>query len=327
MLRGALESLARQETQGALTYEVIVVDNASTDETRLVVEQVAAESAVPVRYFYEATPGPAPARNCGVENAAGQWLAFFDDDELATPDWLWNLLDAAQHAQAAIVGGAMHLDLPPETLARLGGFVRQTSLREIRYYPTIRPYADKRLPGTNNARVAREVFQKVGLFDVAVVCGGSDSDFFLRARAAGISPYYTPHAVVRHRIPPNRITREYLRWDARQGCSAFARLDYRFKGRAMLVLLCGARVAHAVLIVVPRLAWGRLRKDPGEILGQRVRLWRAEGYVRGTLANLAPKWFPQRRYFADLEFRRGRVVGQPLTPAAGKQPMPVEVAS
>lgn len=327
MLRGALESLMCQATHGTLAYEIIVVDNASTDATKAVVEQLAAESPVPLRYFYEATPGPAPARNCGVEHAEGEWLAFFDDDELATPDWLCQLLGAANTTGAAIVGGAMHLDLPQETLDRLGHFVRQTSLREINYYPTIRPYGDKRLPGTNNALVARHVFHQVGTFDVAVVCGGSDSDFFLRAKAAGIIPYYTPHAIVRHRIPPNRITEEYLRWDARQGCSAFARLDCRFKGRTKLVGLCVARVAHAMLIVVPRMAWGWLRRDPGEVLGQRVRLWRAEGYIRGTLANLAPRWFPQRRYFADLEFRRGRVVGQKNPPPVERSNLPLEVAS
>jgi hypothetical protein len=208
----------------------------------------------------------------------------------------------------------MHLDLPSETLNRLGHVVRETSLREIDYYSTVCPYTGKRLPGTNNALVARQAFQTVGNFDASKKCGASDSDLFLRARAAGIIPYYTPHAVVRHRISPNRITPEYLRWDARQGCSAFAGLDCHFKGRAAVAMLCVARVCHALLVVAPRLVWAWLKHDPGKILGERVRLWRTEGYVRGTLANLAPGWFPQKRFFDDLEFRRGRVVGQPLVP-------------
>jgi succinoglycan biosynthesis protein ExoM len=310
MLRGALESLLAEETGGEFAYEIVVVDNASTDATKAVVEQVTAGSPVPVRYFYQEIPGPAPARNCGVAEARGEWLAFFDDDELATPDWLRQLYQAALTTGAPIVGGAMHLDLPEETLVRLGHYVRHTSLREIKYYPTIHPYADKRLPGTNNALVARHVFQSVGTFDAAKICGGSDSDFFLRVKNAGLALYYTPHAIVRHRVAPNRLTQEYLRWDARQGCSAFAGLDCKFKGRLRLATLCAARIAHALLVVLPLLAWGWIRQDPGEVLGQKVRLWRTEGYVRGTLALLAPAWFPQQRYFADLEFRRGRVVGQ-----------------
>jgi succinoglycan biosynthesis protein ExoM len=312
MLHGALESLVRQETGDEFSYEVIVVDNASTDATETVVERVAAESSVPVRCFYHEVPGPASARNCGLANAQGEWLAFFDDDELATTDWLRQLYHGALETKAPIVGGAMQLDLPQETLNRLGRVVRQTSLREIDYYPTIHPYTENRLPGTNNALVARHAFDAVGIFDASRLCGGSDSDFFLRARAAGMELFYTPHAVVRHRVAPNRLTNEYLRWDARQGCSAFAGLDFKFKGRVMLAAVCIARIVHAMLVVVPRLAWGWLRGDPGEVLGQKVRLWRTEGYVRGTLALLAPTWFPQRRYFADLEFRRGRVVGQPV---------------
>jgi succinoglycan biosynthesis protein ExoM len=310
MLEGALESLVRQETSDEFSYEVIVVDNASTDATQAVVNKVAAEAPVPVRCFYHDIPGPASARNCGLANAQGEWLAFFDDDEVATPDWLRQLYLAARETKAPVVGGAMQLDLPPETLHRLGRVVRQTSLREIDYYPTVHPYTDNRLPGTNNALVAKSVFDAVGAFDVNRLCGGSDSDFFLRARSGGMELYYTPHAIVRHRVAPNRLTEEYIRWDARQGCSAFAGLDCKFKGRAMLVALCVARMVHALLVVIPRLAWGWLRNDPGEVLGQKVRLWRTEGYIRSTLANLAPRWFPQRRFFADLEFRRGRVVGQ-----------------
>jgi glycosyltransferase involved in cell wall biosynthesis len=319
MVRRALATIICQETGGEFAYEIVVVDNASTDATRSTIEQVAAESPVPVRYFYESSPGVAFARNCGLANANGDWFAFFDDDELAKPDWLSQLYHVARETGAPIVGGAMHLDLPQETLDRLGKFVRCTSLREIDYYPTVQAYTEKRLPGTNNALVARHVVEAIGHFDSSKVCGEDDSEFFLRARAAGMALYYTPHAIVQHHIPPNRITEEYLRWDARQGCSAFAGLDCQFKGRGKLAAICTARIFHAGLVVVPRLAWGWLRGDPGEVLGQRVRLWRTEGYVRGTLAKLAPAWFPQQRFFADLAFRRGRIVEQ--------KGLPVETAA
>ena len=316
MLKGALESLLCQETDGQFTYDIVVIDNASTDDTKQVVEQMAATASAPIRYVYQATPGPAPARNRGLEHSRGEWLAFIDDDELATPGWLKHLHQAAVTTGASIIGGAVHLDLPQDVLSRFNRFVRATSLREIDYYPVVQPYRDKRLPGTCNALVARRVFDEVGCFDAMQKCGGSDSDFFLRARAAGFDLFYTPHAIVRHRVAPNRLTTEYFRWDAQQGCSAFAGLDCKFKGRLALGTLCTARIAHALMVVLPRLTWGWLKNDPQEILGQRVRLWRTEGYVRGTLVNLAPALFPQRRYFADLEFRRGRIVGQQSMEAA-----------
>lgn len=310
MLANAMESLLRQDTAGQFTYEVIVVDNASTDATEDTVKRLAVDAPVPVRYCYESVPGPAPARNCGVSQAAGEWLAFFDDDEIAAPEWLLELFRAAITSEALIIGGRMALDLSPEILKGLNHFVRCTSLREIDYYPTVQPYTGRRLPGTNNALVAREVFSAIGSFDASIVAGGSDSDFFLRAQAAGMTLYYTPHAVVKHRVEPNRLTKEYFRWDAQQGCSAFAALDYEHKGSAMLLGRCAARLGHALLILLPRLMWARMRRDEAEVLGQRVRLWRTEGYVRKTAALLVPVWCAQTRYFATLEFRRGRVVGK-----------------
>ncbi len=310
MLGDALQSLLRQETGGEFSYEIVVVDNASTDATKEVVQQAAVESPVPVRYYYHNVPGDAPSRNRGVAESRGDWLAFLDDDELAAPDWLRQLYRTAQETGATVVGGAVHLHLPQDVLDRLSHFVRCTSLREADYYPNIHPYTGKRLPGTGNALVARRALETVGAFDVTHVCGESDSDFFLRARAAGVVLYYTPHAVVRHRVAPNRLTTEYFRWDARQGCNAFAGLDYKYKGRRMLAVLCIARISHALLVVVPRLTWAWLKRDTAEILGQRVRLWRAEGYARKTLAILAPVWFRQERYFSNLEFRKGRIVGQ-----------------
>jgi GT2 family glycosyltransferase len=309
MLAGALESLVSQVIAPDVSFELVVVDNASTDGTKDVVQEAARTSRVPVRYCYHPVPGPAPARNRGIAEAHGQWLAFFDDDELADENWLQQLYTCALENHASIVGGAMHLDLPADVLQRLGSFVRTTLLREINYYPKVQCYDRKRLPGTNNALVARQVFETVGCFENSKIGAGSDSDFFLRARHAGIDLWYTPYAIVRHRVAENRLTTDYFRWDAQQGCSAFASLDYKHKGASRLALTCLLRFLHAGAIVGPRLAWAWIRRDEGALLGERVRLWRTEGYVRTTFALLAPHWFPQERYFADLHFRRGRVVG------------------
>jgi glycosyltransferase involved in cell wall biosynthesis len=310
MLGDALMSLLGQETGGEFNYEIVVVDNASTDATKVTVERMAARSPVPVRYLYHEVPGDAPSRNCGIAAARGAWLAFFDDDQLAAPDWLRQLYRATLETGAPIIGGAVRLDLPQATLDRLNSFVRRSSLREADYYPTVQPYTGKRLPGAGNALVARRVFTTVGMFDASKTNGGSDSDFFLRSKNAGLALYYTPHAAVRHRVAPNRLTAEYFRWDAQQGCDTIAGLDFKFKGRLMLVLLCLARIAQALLVVVPRLAWAWWLKDSAELLGQKVRLWRIEGYVRRTLTLLAPRWFPQERYFTRLTFRQGRTIGQ-----------------
>ncbi len=265
---------------------------------------------MPVRYFYHEVRGDAPPRNRAIAESRGSWLAFVDDDELMARDWLRQLYRVAQETGALVVGGAVHLHLPEDVLDRLGRYVRRTSFRETDYFPSVHRFEGKRLPGCATVLVARHVFEKVGSFDTSMAWGGSDSDFFLRVRAAGVAQYYTPHAVIRHRIPLNRLTPECLCRDAQQGCLALADLQYRYKGRAMLVLLCLARLAQALLVLLPGLAWARIRGKAGEVLDYQVRLWRSVGYLRKALSLLSPRWFAQERYFSGLKFCKGRIAGQ-----------------
>ena len=69
----------------------------------------------------------------------------------------------------------------------LGRYVRRMSFRETDYFPSVHRFEGKRLPGCATVLVARHVFEKVGSFDTSMAWGGSDSDFFLRVRAAGVA--------------------------------------------------------------------------------------------------------------------------------------------
>ena len=164
MLGDAIRSLLCQETGGAFSYEVVIVDNASTDNTRLIVEQAATEAPIPVRYVYSDIPGDAPTRNRGIAVSQGNWLAFFDDDQLAAPDWLLQLHQTAKETAAPVIGGAVQLHLPTDILDRLGPYVRRTSFRETQYPAKVQRFTGKRLPGCANVLVAREVFETIGDF-------------------------------------------------------------------------------------------------------------------------------------------------------------------
>ncbi len=304
MLEDALDSLVRQQTSGRLSYEIVVVDNASSDATGEVVRRVAEASEVPVRYVYEETPGDAPARNRGIQEARGGWVAFFDDDQFAEADWVMKLHEAALQTGAPIVGGPVHLDLSEEQLEELSPICRET-LREIRFYDEIHPYVGKQLPGCGNALVARTVFDAVGSFDVSMVNGGSDSDFFLKAQAAGHEMIYTPQAVIRHRVPEQRLSPEYFKWDALQGHENIARIDHKSKGTVSLLLICTARLGQALLVNGPLWLWARVRGDGRDMQARLIRLWRAEAYIRRTLSLLAPRLFPQKAFLESLNFRAG----------------------
>ena len=312
----AVESLQAQETAGEFEYEIVVVNNASRDTTADVLADLAVNSRVPLQALFSEKPGDAPTRNAGVRAARGEWLAFFDDDQLAEPDWLLNLLRGAREANARIVGGPVLLDLSPKQLEALGAIGR-AALREIQFYPTLRRYENKDLPGTGNALIHRDVFEQLGEFDESMTAGGSDTDLFLQARDAGYELWYAPDAAIRHRIEPNRLTRAYFRWDALSGGALHsAHYDFVHRGRAAVSALALARLGHAALVSLPCLAWGRLRRDEGQILGRQIQLWRCEGYLRGALRILMPQWFRQTEFFNQLDFRHGRHVGASDTDAA-----------
>ncbi|HJN11509.1 MAG: hypothetical protein QGG09_22405 [Pirellulaceae bacterium] len=185
----------------------------------------------------------------------------------------------------------------------------RAALRETRLYPTARTYRRKDMPGTGNALVARPVFDAIGEFDEAMTGGGSDYDFFTRARDAGYPLWYSPEAVVCHRVPAERLTPEFLRWDALSGGAEHAGyFDFQRKGRTAVLSLCGARLVQALIIHAPLLLWAQLLGDTHAILGRRTSLWRTEGYVRRTLSIIAPVWFAQPRFFESLDLRRGRSI-------------------
>ena len=87
----ALESVAASQLPPSVEWEVLVVDNNSTDQTREVVADFARRHAGRFRYVFEARQGQSHARNAGIQEAAGDVLAFTDDDIRVEPTWLAKL--------------------------------------------------------------------------------------------------------------------------------------------------------------------------------------------------------------------------------------------
>jgi len=108
LLRGALESLERQSLARGL-FEVLVVDNASTDSTSTVVAECAARAKIDIRSVREAELGLDAARNRGLREAAGQIVAFLDDDARARHDWAAEILKGFERHDAPIQGGRVDL--------------------------------------------------------------------------------------------------------------------------------------------------------------------------------------------------------------------------
>src|SRR5256885_3014027 len=105
MLKATLNSVLNQESNN-ISYEVIVVDNNSTDNTKQVVENLIVEGHQNLRYLFEPRQGCSHARNTGVAAACSEIIAFADDDVRVTKDWIANIKRAFDsHPEIDCVGG------------------------------------------------------------------------------------------------------------------------------------------------------------------------------------------------------------------------------
>ncbi len=222
-LARTLETLAAQETGGSFTYEVVVVDNGSTDATAAVLARLARTFPVPLRRVAEPRRGRPYALNAGMREAAGAIFVITDDDLLITPGWLRAFWRCFQDERPDGVAGRVlprWTDGPPAWLAngaqmdlnRLGlGCLdhgeRRVSSRAGRYC---------RWVGGNMA-IRRAAVQHVGGFDGRMI-RGQDREFYERCVERGLVICYEPAALAHHLIGADRVTPAYFRrWRARQG--------------------------------------------------------------------------------------------------------------
>jgi glycosyltransferase involved in cell wall biosynthesis len=175
----ALASLATQV--GAPPFEVIVVDNGSSDGTRAVVEAAAARATPPVRYLFEPEPNRGKARNRGIEAASGTIVAFCDDDVQVPPGWV------AAHAEAHARGDCV-----------ANGPILNVASYEVKPRPTVANYSRAFLC-TCNVSVPRHALEMVGGFDENFrLYGWEDTELGVRLREAGLTWYFAWDAYIWH---------------------------------------------------------------------------------------------------------------------------------
>jgi glucosyl-dolichyl phosphate glucuronosyltransferase len=222
-LRACLDTLGRQDVdRGRL--EVLVVDDGSTTDMGRVVDEAARDSDVVMRCQRQSLGGLNAARNRGAAAAAGDVLAFLDDDTLVSPGWGAAMVNAFELNPCAGVGGKVELDVSGPFPAWLA--VRKYYLAEYDLGPQARWLDGDPVPVGANCAVRRSDFERLGGFRAGLDrIGGSlvsngDTEFFRRLRAAGGQLRYEPAASVVHCVPRDRLTLEFfLRRDFSQGVS------------------------------------------------------------------------------------------------------------
>ncbi len=173
-IRDAIESVL---SQGYKDLEIIVVDDGSTDDTKLAVDGYVQRYSEKIFYFYQKNAGPASARNLGVRHARGEYIAFLDSDDLWTPDSLEKRVALLKsNPDAGLVYGAYQRFTDGEMLGHDGSDVFYSNL------PAGNVYQDllmKCFIFTTAVFMRKSVFEAAGGFDESL-CIGEDYDLWLR---------------------------------------------------------------------------------------------------------------------------------------------------
>jgi len=303
MLGEALRSLLALEMDGSNSYEILVINDASTDNTKVVVEEIISNSHFPIRYFSEDGGGIARARNRGIEESSGDWIVFFDDDQIAETSWLKELLAASEKSGSLCVGGRVQLLFPEKISVKLPAFCRGL-LGETHHGNRLKRFEGKTLPGTGNVMINRSIFNAIGCFNEFMVHGSEDAEFFRRTRNAGFEIWYAPKAVVYHLTPQYRCTEKYLTWTALRHGVSYAIMDSNEYSLMKVVSLCILRLAQTLIYRLPHLTISLLLKNDKLALQDRCLIARVEGYFRETLFLLSPRIFYQDRFHRKMNFRK-----------------------
>jgi glycosyltransferase involved in cell wall biosynthesis len=232
-LERTLDSLRALAVAPGRHWEIIVVDNNSSDDTRAVVTRHARDFPVALRYLFESRQGRSSALNAGLAASSAPVIAMTDDDVRVEPQWLEAACAALSSGDAAYAGGPvrpMWESPPPRWLDLTRGDLWGTiAIQDHGDAPFV--YEERRkVPLGANMAARRELFDRAGLFRAdlgrssgRLLLGQEVPELLMRARAAGLRGLYVPAMQVHHHIPSARLTRRYFRrWWFGKGVSRAA---------------------------------------------------------------------------------------------------------
>lgn len=210
-----LDRLRNQKVDKGISWNVVVVDNNSDDATAEVVERYQKNWSAnsPLTYVFEPQQGLAYARQCGVENSDGQFVAFLDDDNWPPKDWINRIAGfGRQYPRAGAFGGRIagvfEGDVPKD-VAPLLGFL---AIRDRGDHPHRYPVNQLQFPPGAGLVVRRKAWERcIPPVLVRNTRGADDSEISWRMAKSGWEIWYNPYTTIEHFIPRFRLERSYLR--------------------------------------------------------------------------------------------------------------------
>lgn len=279
VLRQTLEGVIRQ-THVPGGYEVLVIDNNSTDDTHAVVESFAHAKPAP-RYVRETQQGLDHARNRAISEARGEILVLADDDILVESDWLLQLTKGFSRSEGDRIG-AVGGEVVPIFPDGLPPWVAEWHA-PLDFRRDLGPLPPHQSPMGANLAFPLRVFREHGRFSTTLdrkgsaLFSGGETEMLRRLRAAGLEVWFAPAARVLHQMPASRTTFRYATRHAfdsarsrvvERGATSFGYLASRLLGNFLKVI--GFLILALLNLLILR---------TGDFKKSLVRAWRSCGYL------------------------------------------------
>lgn len=200
-------------------YEIVLVDNNSTDNTRSEVERFCKDfPSVNLRYSVETNQGLSHARNRGIRESKGDILVYVDDDATVNAEYLATYADwFEKNPQTDAAGGPIipHYETGSEP-RWMTYFIKRLLTGYLYFGKKAGPFPGENFPGGGNAAYRSRVFEKVGLYNVELgrngdsLGSGEEKDIFDKMKRQGMQISYLPDAILYHSIPAYKLEPDYF---------------------------------------------------------------------------------------------------------------------
>jgi len=216
-LEDCIKSYQEQDCDKSL-FEVLIINNNSTDQTEEIsLGLIEKYPEVDVRYMVETNQGLSYGRNRGITESKYDLIHFFDDDAVATSNYISSILDTFQrHPKAKAAGGKILLNYF-EGRPKWASKYMESIFGLFDIGDEEIEFPRNNYPRGSNMTFKREIFDQIGQFDVSlgrkgkIMLGGEEKEMFQRVYETGCSVIYNPQTICYHAVPEPRTRRAFVK--------------------------------------------------------------------------------------------------------------------
>lgn len=216
-LEDCIKSYNEQDCDKSL-FEVLIINNNSTDETKSIsLELIKKYPEVDVKYLEETSQGLSYGRNRGIKEGKYNLIHFFDDDAVATPNYISSIIDTFKRFPKAKAAGGKILLNYFEGRPRWASTYMESIFGLFDLGEEEKEFPRNNYPRGSNMTFRRELFDEVGPFDVSlgrkgkIMLGGEEKEMFQRVYESNASVIYNPKTVCFHAVPEPRTRTEFVK--------------------------------------------------------------------------------------------------------------------